>query len=125
VALSLKGYGADAVAVDSGGEARALLARAGQPGQPGSDRRFDLLICDIGMPLEDGYDVIRKVRASADGSREIPAIALTAYGRAQDRLRALEAGFQTHVVKPIDPDELLVVIRSLLNRFGAAGGDVV
>jgi PAS domain S-box-containing protein len=111
--LTLEEYGAEAVAADSGKAARRLLA------ERANDRQFDLLICDIGMPHEDGYDVIRKVRATPSSVGGIPAIALTAYGRAQDRVRALEAGFQMHVVKPVEPDELVVVIRSLLNRFGA------
>jgi PAS domain S-box-containing protein len=111
--LMLKAYGADAVAVDSGEAALQLLGR-----RPPREH-FDLLVCDIGMPREDGYDVIRKVRALPGASANIPAIALTAYGRAQDRVRALEAGFQTHLVKPVEPDELVVVVRSLLKRFGA------
>jgi len=114
LARALRFYGAAAVPVGSGAEARALLA------EPGTDGPFDLLVCDIGMPDEDGYDVIRKVRASPGQSHAIPAIALTAYGRAQDRVRALEAGFQSHLVKPVDPNELLVVIRSLFDRFAAS-----
>jgi PAS domain S-box-containing protein len=113
LALTLEEHGAETVALDSGRDVRKLLA------QQTTGRHFDLLICDIGMPQEDGYDVIRKVRVSPpEEGGAIPAIALTAYGRAQDRVRALEAGFQMHIVKPVDPDELMVVIRSLVNRFG-------
>jgi CheY-like chemotaxis protein len=70
------------------------------------------------MPDEDGYTLMRRLRArpAAEGGA-IPAIALTAYGRAEDRVRALEAGFHMHLVKPVDPDELAVVILSVLKRF--------
>jgi CheY-like chemotaxis protein len=70
---------------------------------------------DIAMPEEDGYTVLKKVRAleaAQDAAGQIPAIALTAYGRSEDRLRALQAGFNMHVVKPVDPAELAVVIAS-------------
>jgi CheY-like chemotaxis protein len=98
-------------AVSSGKDALELLARQT------SHERFDVLICDIGMPKEDGYTVMRKVREAPPGEGgAIPAVALTAYGRAEDRLRALKAGFQMHVTKPVDPDELSVVILSLLKR---------
>jgi CheY-like chemotaxis protein len=69
------------------------------------------------MPGEDGYSLIRHVR---EWERErdfyIPAVALTAYGRTQDRIQALMAGFQTHIVKPVDPVELAAVITSLIRR---------
>jgi CheY-like chemotaxis protein len=75
---------------------------------------------DIAMPEEDGYTVLKKVRAleAAQGGAagQIPAIALTAYGRSEDRLRALQAGFNMHVVKPVDPAELAVVIASATTR---------
>jgi CheY-like chemotaxis protein len=75
------------------------------------------------MPDEDGYTVMRKVRAlPPDKGGAIPAIALTAYGRAEDRVRALAAGFHMHVTKPIEPDELAVVILSLFNRFNIYRG---
>jgi len=78
----------------------------------------NVLISDIGMPGEDGYQLIRKLRArSADKSTQIPAIALTAFTRSQDRLRALSAGYQTHVAKPIEPLELVTVIASLTQRL--------
>jgi CheY-like chemotaxis protein len=77
----------------------------------------DVLISDIGMPVEDGYSLIRKVRAqeSAQHNR-IPAIALTAYASVQDRLRALSAGFQMHVTKPLEPSELIAVVANLAGR---------
>ena len=75
---------------------------------------FDILISDIGMPERDGYDLIKAVRAlSAEENGRIPAIALTAYARVEDRLKALSSGFQMHVPKPIEPAELLAVIASL------------
>lgn len=69
------------------------------------------------MPDEDGYSLIRQVRASEDRqSRSIPAIALTAHARASDRLRALSAGYQLHMPKPVEPAELVMAIANLTNR---------
>ena len=80
--------------------------------------RFDVLCADIGMPGEDGYELIRRVRAlPAESGAAIMAVALTAYGRAEDRMRALSAGFQQHVSKPVAPDELTAVVRSLAGRM--------
>lgn len=77
----------------------------------------DLLISDIGMPGEDGYDLIRKLRLLADEKGgKIPAIALTAYARVEDRLRALRAGYQMHVPKPVELAELVAVADSLVKR---------
>lgn len=82
-----------------------------------SSRRFDLLVSDIGMPDQDGFFLIRKVRAlAADHGGNIPAIALTAYARAEDRLKVLRSGYQMHLVKPIEPAELLTVVASLVGR---------
>jgi two-component system CheB/CheR fusion protein len=115
--MTLQQYGAQSQAVASGKEALEMLARQTP------EEQFDALICDIGMPDEDGYAVMRKVRAlPPDKGAAIPAIALTAYGRAEDRIRALAAGFQIHVAKPIEPDELAVVILSLLKRVEAKTG---
>ena len=78
----------------------------------------NVLISDIGMPGEDGYQLIRKIRARfSDKSNQIPAIALTAFARSQDRLKALSAGYQTHVSKPIEPLELVTVVASLTQRL--------
>jgi PAS domain S-box-containing protein len=78
----------------------------------------DVLISDIGMPIEDGYSLIRKVRAhSSDKRSQIPAIALTAFARTQDRLRVLSAGYQMHVPKPILPIELVTVVASIAKRL--------
>jgi CheY-like chemotaxis protein len=82
--------------------------------------RPHVLISDIEMPGENGYTFIRKVRArgAEDGGR-VPAVALTAYGRTQDRTQALTAGFSMHVPKPVDPGELTAIVASLAMR-GAA-----
>ncbi len=80
--------------------------------------RPDVLISDIGMPGEDGYDFIRTVRAlSPDQGGQIPAIALTALARTQDRLKVLSAGYQMHVPKPVEPVELATVVASLTRRL--------
>jgi CheY-like chemotaxis protein len=79
----------------------------------------DVLVSDIGMPEEDGYSLIRKVRAlNAESGGRTPAVALTAYARVEDRLQALSAGYNMHVSKPVEPTELAVVIASLVSRSG-------
>jgi PAS domain S-box-containing protein len=84
----------------------------------------DVLISDIGMPGESGYDLIKKIRSlDPELGGRVPAVALTAYAGAADRRRALLAGFQTHLAKPVEPDELLAVVASLSNQQ-EAGGDV-
>lgn len=78
-----------------------------------------VLLSDIEMPGEDGYSLIRNVRSwSAANGGEVPAVALTAYARVDDRVRVLGAGFQMHVVKPADPAELIAVVASLAGRRG-------
>jgi PAS domain S-box-containing protein len=79
---------------------------------------FDLLISDIGMPVTDGYGLIRKLRSRDGRNRLIPAVALTAYARVQDRMQAILAGFSTHVAKPVEPNELITVVASLVGRLG-------
>ena len=80
-------------------------------------QRFDLIVSDIGMPGEDGFSFIRRVRQMpADLNGSTPAIALTAYARVEDRVKAMVAGFQMHVAKPVDTDELLILIASLTGR---------
>jgi CheY-like chemotaxis protein len=77
----------------------------------------DVLVSDIGMPGEDGYSFIRHVRTlTADQGGRIPALALTAYARTEDRIKALAAGFQMHIPKPVEPDELVLAISSLATR---------
>ncbi|MDT7689962.1 MAG: hypothetical protein QOE46_2721 [Acidobacteriota bacterium] len=79
--------------------------------------RPDVLISDLGMPEEDGYRLIAKVRAlPAERGGQIPAAALTAYVRAEDRTRVLRAGFQLHVPKPFEPAELVAVVANLAGR---------
>ena len=74
----------------------------------------DVLIADIGMPDEDGYGLIRRVRAlSKEQGGQTPALALTAYARTEDRARALSAGYQVHLSKPVDRSELAAVISRL------------
>jgi CheY-like chemotaxis protein len=78
--------------------------------------RPDVLIADIGMPREDGYTLMKKLRAwESERGGHIPAIALTAYGRREDRQRALSAGYEFHVPKPVDPIDLLAAVASLTN----------
>jgi CheY-like chemotaxis protein len=80
----------------------------------------DVLISDIGMPGEDGYSLIRRVREIRQSGGQIPAIALTAYAREEDSQKALEAGFQMHLAKPFDSAELIVAVKSLAeNRTSA------
>ena len=85
----------------------------------GSSTRSGRTSCvsDVGMPEEDGYDLLRQVRARFSAS-DLPAAALTAFARSEDRKRALLAGFQTHVAKPVDPSELVAVVASLAGRTG-------
>ena len=112
LAALLKQYGAAVVATSSVSEALAALNTAAQANQ-----LPDVLISDIGMPGEDGYQFMKKVRTlSAAEGGALPAIALTAFSRSTDRIRALSAGFQSHLVKPIEPAELALVIGSLTGR---------
>ena len=76
-----------------------------------------VLVSDIGMPEVDGYSLIQKVRArSPEHGGKVPALALTAYARAEDRKKALLAGFELHVPKPIDAGELAVAIARLADK---------
>ena len=81
--------------------------------------RPDLIVSDIAMPGEDGYSLIRRVRAmEPDQGGRIPAIALTAYSRTKDRVQALAAGFQIHMPKPVNAAELAIAIAGITGRFG-------
>ncbi len=76
-----------------------------------------VLVFDIGMPGEDGYWLIRRVRAlPAERGGGTPAVALTAYARTEDRVRALTAGYQVHLAKPVEPAELIAAVASLAGR---------
>jgi len=78
----------------------------------------DVVVADLGMPILDGFQLITRLRRHRDPRvREIPAAALTAYARSDDRVRALRAGFQIHLAKPIDPAELVTTIAALARRF--------
>jgi PAS domain S-box-containing protein len=105
LALVLGECEADVRTAASAAEALAML----------DEWEADVLVSDIGMPIEDGYELIRRVRArpKARGG-DVPAVALTAYARFEDRMLALKAGFQMHVPKPIEPNELVTVVNSLL-----------
>ena len=79
----------------------------------------DVVISDIGLPDEDGYAFIRQLRSlPPEKGGRVPAAALTAYARSEDRLRALASGYQTHVTKPVEPSELIAVVASLAGRAG-------
>jgi hypothetical protein len=111
IASVLESSGARVTACASAQEALDSLTETSAP-------RPDVLVSDLAMPGEDGYDLIRKIR-EWERTRAVgvlPAIALTAFGRPEDRTRALYAGFQMHVTKPVEPVELVVVVRSLIER---------
>jgi PAS domain S-box-containing protein len=79
--------------------------------------RPDVLVCDIGMQEEDGYSLIRRVRAIEKKEEGLlPAVALSAYARSEDRTKAIRSGFQIHLAKPVEPGELLAVLSSLAGR---------
>jgi CheY-like chemotaxis protein len=101
---------ADVVTAGSAGEALDMMRS-----QPA-----DVLISDIGMPEQDGYDLIRKLRRldPHQGGRT-PAAALTALARPEDRVRALRAGYQLHLAKPVNPAELISVVAVLADREAA------
>jgi CheY-like chemotaxis protein len=79
------------------------------------EEHTDVLISDIGLPGVDGYDLMRQIRSGAPADHRVAAIALTAYARAEDRTRALRAGYQAHVTKPVDGAELVAMVASLLD----------
>jgi signal transduction histidine kinase/ActR/RegA family two-component response regulator len=107
LATALRGYGARVQAVTSADEALRVLARPTNPP--------DVLVSDVGMPGTDGYELIRRVRQSkSPASRSLPAIAVTAYANPEDRVRALSAGYQTHLPKPVDPRAVASAIARLL-----------
>jgi CheY-like chemotaxis protein len=107
VTTLLEQCGAKVTAVDSAAEALRAL----------QELRPDVLLSDLGMPGEDGYSLIKKVRAlpAKQGGRT-PAAALTAYARVEDRMRVLRAGFQIHLPKPIEPAELIAVVANLVGK---------
>jgi signal transduction histidine kinase/CheY-like chemotaxis protein len=86
------------------------------------DRRPDVLVTDIGMPDMDGYELLRQVRLN-EGDVKIPAIALTAFARSEDRTRALRAGFLVHVAKPVEPTELVAAVAAVAGRAPGSSED--
>jgi PAS domain S-box-containing protein len=107
-------YGADVTAARSAAEAFELITTAPEQVRP------DVAVADLGMPDEDGYSLLHRVREwEHEHGLYTPAVALTAYGRSEDRKRALMAGFQMHVAKPVEPDELAIVVASLVHRQGS------
>jgi CheY-like chemotaxis protein len=105
----LQATGAQVSAVDSAATALEALEAV----------RPDVLVADLGMPRMDGFELIAQVRRHLDGAlRDVPAAALTAYARSEDRARALRSGYQIHLSKPIDPVELMTAIAALVRRTG-------
>jgi hypothetical protein len=103
---------AQVITAGSAREALELLMRE----QP------DVLVSDIGMPQSDGYKFIHQVRTlPVESGGKIPAVALTAYARAEDRKRALMAGYQMHISKPVEPSELIAVVSSLVSLMQKKG----
>jgi len=107
----LEERGAHVITVSSAAEA---IASVGENNPP------SVLVSDIGMPDQDGYDLIKQMRALPGDAGRVPAVALTALARAEDRKRALSAGYQKHVSKPVNPAELVAVIASVTGRALAA-----
>jgi CheY-like chemotaxis protein len=106
--IDLTAHGAEVQGASSAAQALELL-RAD---------KFDLLISDIGMADTDGYNLIRQVRTQeGEQVKHIPAIALTAYARTQDRIRAMTAGYNTHVAKPVEIRELVTVVKCLTGKI--------
>jgi PAS domain S-box-containing protein len=102
----LRTYGADVVTAASASEALALLPEV----------RPNILLSDIGLPEMDGYDLMQRIR-EMDGDGAMPAIALSAYARSEDRHRALSAGYQAHLAKPVQPSELIATIAGFTGRL--------
>jgi CheY-like chemotaxis protein len=83
--------------------------------------QFDVIVSDIGMPEVDGYELMQRIRSlPVERGGKTPAVALTAYARPEDRLRALRAGYKMHVSKPIERAELIVVVASIVDRSHSA-----
>ncbi len=102
----LERFGARVAVAASAAEAMTLLQRSGA----------DVLVADIGMPEEDGYSLIGRVRALPGSVRDLPAIALTAYAGEADRRRAMEAGFHLHLAKPVEPADLVSAVAALTQK---------
>jgi CheY-like chemotaxis protein len=104
---TLEGAGAEVIAVGSTDEAMAAMQQ----------RRPDVLVSDIGMPGRDGHELVRCMRAlPRDRDGRVPAIALTAYASSEDRDHALRAGFDLHLAKPVESEELIAAVARLVPR---------
>lgn len=104
--------GAEVLLAEGAGEAVRLIEA----------ERPDVMISDVGMPDVDGYELLKRVRAlGRERGGRLPAVALTAFARSEDRTRALLAGFLVHVAKPVDPSELVATIASVVGRTGECG----
>jgi CheY-like chemotaxis protein len=100
--------------LERGGAEVRIAVSAAQALDAIREERPDLLISDIGMPVEDGYVLVRRLRAMEEGlGRRLPAIALTAYASEEDTRRALTAGFDAHLSKPVDPARLIDIAAGL------------
>lgn len=109
ITLALVNSGAEVRAAASAAEGLSIL----------SEWRPDVILSDIGMPGEDGYAFIRKVRKLSEaGVAKIPAATLTACGGSKERLKSLKAGYQAHITKPVERAELIMVVASLAGRLG-------
>ena len=106
IAAILEQYGAAITAASNAAEGLVLSKR----------EAFDVLLCDIAMPEQDGYSLIRRIRSSADEKSRIPAVALTAYGRPSEREIALGEGFDEYMRKPVEPNELISLIARTVRR---------
>ena len=103
----LEAAGAEVVTMSSASDALQHLA----------DAKPDVMVVDLGMPQMDGFEFIGRIRASTDADiRDIPAAALTAFARSEDRTKALDRGFEMHLAKPVDPGELVSSIATLFRR---------
>ena len=104
----LSSKGAGVTTANSAAEALEIVSR----------EKFDVIISDVGMPEEDGFSLIRKIRnLPAAQNGRTPAIALTAYARAEDRIQAIQSGFQIHITKPVNHAELIAVTANLAGRL--------
>jgi CheY-like chemotaxis protein len=106
LALVLSRAGARVMTADSASAALSLL----------DEQEADVIVSDVGMPDQDGYAFMQRVRLLGGRTATIPAVALTAYTRREDELQALARGFSRHLGKPVDPDDLVEAVASLARK---------
>jgi CheY-like chemotaxis protein len=113
-----------AVVLEGAGAKVTLAESASVALRAVTESEFGILVSDIGMPEQDGYELIRRLRTgdAPARSRQIPAVAVTAFSAPDDRRKALEAGFQEHLPKPVDLIKLIDVVARLAADRGLAGG---